>query len=75
MFDRATITLGIGPHSSLGYSDSTLLRHCFQLLPHAVICESLCFWRRQSVFLFVYEIYREPLNGFAPNSHGIRVWF
>ena len=26
------------------------------------------------VFLFVYEISREPLNGFAPNSHGRRVW-
>ena len=25
-------------------------------------------------FLFVYEILREPLNGFAPNSHGRRVW-
>jgi len=25
-------------------------------------------------FLFVYEISREPLNGFAPNSHGRRVW-
>jgi len=24
-------------------------------------------------FLFVCEIYREPLNGFAPNSHGRRV--
>jgi len=24
--------------------------------------------------LFVYEIYREPLNGFAPNLHGRRVW-
>jgi len=24
--------------------------------------------------LFVYEISREPLNGFAPNSHGRRVW-
>ena len=23
---------------------------------------------------FVYEISREPLNGFAPNSHGRRVW-
>jgi len=22
----------------------------------------------------VYEISREPLNGFAPNSHGRRVW-
>jgi len=25
-------------------------------------------------FLFVYEIFRERLNGFAPNSHGRRVW-
>jgi len=25
-------------------------------------------------FLFVYEISQEPLNGFAPNSHGRRVW-
>ena len=45
------------------------------LLPHAVNCGRLCFWRSQSVFfLFVYEIYPEPLNGFAPNSHGRRVW-
>ena len=26
-------------------------------------------------FLFVYEISREPLNGYAPNSHGRRVWY
>jgi len=26
-------------------------------------------------FLFVYKISCEPLNGFAPNSHGRRVWF
>jgi len=26
-------------------------------------------------FLFVYEISQEPLDGFAPNSHGRRVWF
>jgi len=26
-------------------------------------------------FLFVYEIFRELLNGFAPNSQGRRVWF
>ena len=26
-------------------------------------------------FLFLYEIVRESLNGFAPNSHGRRVWF
>ena len=25
-------------------------------------------------FFFVYEISRESLNGFAPNSHGSRVW-
>ena len=25
-------------------------------------------------FLFVYKISREPLNEFAPNSHGRRVW-
>jgi len=25
-------------------------------------------------YLFVYEIYRELLNGFPPNSHGRRVW-
>ena len=25
-------------------------------------------------FLFVYEISREPLNGFAPNSKGRCVW-
>jgi len=27
-----------------------------------------------SVCFFVYEISLEPLNGFAPNSHGRRVW-
>jgi len=27
------------------------------------------------VFLFVYKISWEPLNGFAPNSDGRRVWF
>jgi len=26
------------------------------------------------IFLFVPQISREPLNGFAPNSQGIRVW-
>ena len=25
-------------------------------------------------FCHVYEISREPLNGFSPNSHGRRVW-
>ena len=25
-------------------------------------------------FLFLYEIFRKRLNGFAPNSHGRRIW-
>ena len=46
------------------------------LLPHAVNCGRFCFWRCQSLaLLFMYEISREPVNGFAPNSHGGRVWF
>ena len=28
----------------------------------------------EHLFLFVYEISREQLNGFVPNSHGRRVW-
>jgi len=34
----------------------------------------LLFLARSVCFLFVYEISLEPLNGFAPNSHGRRVW-
>jgi len=33
-----------------------------------------CFGAISLWFLFVYEISRQPLNGFAPNSHGRRVW-
>ena len=33
------------------------------------LAQSVC-----GLFLFVYEIYQEPLNGFAPNSQGRRVW-
>jgi len=43
------------------------------LLPHAVNCGRFCFWRRLCS-LFVYEISREPLNGFAPNSQERRIW-
>ena len=32
------------------------------------------FWALSVTFLFVYEIYREPLNGFAPHSQRRRVW-
>jgi len=46
-------------------------------LPHAVngseVRKVLCLAPSICVFLFVYEISREPLNGFAPNSHGKRV--
>ena len=45
-----------------------------RFLPDAVNCVRFCFWRRQSAFLFVYEISRELLNEFVPNSHRRRVW-
>jgi len=32
------------------------------------------FWALSLTFLFAYETSREPLNGFAPNSHGRRNW-
>jgi len=32
------------------------------------------FWHRQSLVFCLYEISLEPLNGFAPNSQGRRVW-
>ena len=45
----------------------------FYYLPHAVnwwnsVFSAVC------DFLFVHQIYREPLNGFAPNSQRRRVW-
>jgi len=41
---------------------------CFRTTEGSVLAPSVC------GFLFVYEISREPLNGFAPNSHGRRAW-
>ena len=35
---------------------------------------SVLFLMPSVTFLFVYEISPEPLNGFAQNSHGRRVW-
>ena len=35
---------------------------------HLFLASSVC------GFLFVHEIFREPLNGFAPNSHERRAW-
>jgi len=41
---------------------------------HSDLCSKVLFWRCLCLFsLFVYEISWEPLNGFAPNSHGRRV--
>jgi len=45
-----------------------------RFLPHAVNCVLVLFWALSVAFLFVYEISREPLNGFVPNSQGRRVW-
>jgi len=47
---------------------------CLHLLPHTVNCITFCFWRCLWLFLFVYEISPELLNGYAPNSQGRRVW-
>jgi len=45
------------------------------LLSHTVNCGRFCFWRRQSVvFCLCMKYLGEPLNGFAPRSHGRRVW-
>jgi len=40
-------------------------------LPHA---SNILFLALSVTFLFVPQISREPLNGFAPNSQGRRVW-
>ena len=45
-----------------------------QLLPHTVNCVRLCFWRCLWLFCLCIKISREPLNGFATNSHGGRIW-
>jgi len=42
-------------------------------VPHAVNCIRFCFGSSE-IFLFVYEISREPLNDFAPISQRRRVW-
>jgi len=42
-------------------------------LPHTVNCVRFCIWR--CLCLFVNQISRDRLNGFAHNSQGRRVWF
>ena len=52
-------------------------RYCYsgytQLLPHASNDQFLALSVTFSFFLFVHQISREPLNGFAPNSQERRV--
>jgi len=54
--------------SNYRYLNSLLFIARSKLLKILFLAPSVC------VFCFVYEIPREPLNGFAPNSHGRRVW-
>jgi len=59
--------------NSLGLSRNNHCRMCF--VPQTVNCGMFCFWRRQSVaFCLCMKYLREPVNGFAPNSHGRRSW-
>jgi len=55
----------------------SFLKFCAVLLPHALncICKVLFLALSVTLFLFVNQISRERLNGFAPNSQGRRVWF
>jgi len=47
------------------------LHYTFYYRTHALrFCFYHCLW----LFLFVYEISREPVNGFAPNSQRRRDW-
>jgi len=52
---------------------STCFAYLLTYLPHTVNCIRFCF-ALSLTFLFVYEISPEPLNRFAPNSQGRRVW-
>ena len=49
----------------------SMFLHCIYF--SSELCKVL-FLALSVTFLFVYEISREPLNGFAPNSQGRRVW-
>ena len=35
---------------------SYVTKHCFRLLPHAVSCGKFCFWRRQPVVFWAWNI-------------------
>jgi len=56
------------PHGK-GHSSPPLFGPCL-LWPNGRPSQLLL----SSYFLLVYEMYREPLNGFAPNSHERRVY-
>jgi len=44
------------------------------ILLDAMNCVRFCFLALSVTLLFMYEISWEPLNRFAPNSHGRHVW-
>jgi len=51
----------------------TLIKQCL-FTTHSEMRKVLFLASSVCGFSFVYEISPEPLNGFAPNSHGRRVW-
>jgi len=70
------VKFAIIPRKGNGNGDHNCIGFCFQFFTARGELRKILFWRRQSVyFLFVYEISRAPLNGFAPNSGGRRAWF
>jgi len=73
MFGRATIRLDIGPHSSFQWSTQDFILRDINFTTRSEL-RKVMFLALSVTFLFVYEISQEPLNGFAPNSHGRRDW-
>jgi len=57
-----------GKLDGMKYIDYLFFTRCSELRKVLFLAPSVC------GFLFVYEISRKSLNGFAPNSHGRRVW-
>jgi len=48
--------------------------HCRHVITACRELWKVLFLVRSVTVLFVYEISREPLNGFVPNSQGRRIW-
>jgi len=64
MFGRATIRLDIGPHSSFQWSTQHFILRGINFTARSEL-RKVMFLALSVTFLFVYEISREPLNGFA----------